>query len=112
MARRDDVFIQAVLDACAEAGIREGVQGFAANMSHSLAAMEKSGKLSVFQVALALSWESRFVFGNKIQRRPFAEMILENLQRELTVFDHPYDSDAMKQKAANTGDERQMALWG
>jgi hypothetical protein len=56
MARKDDVFVQAVLDACAEAGIREGVQGFAANMSRSLAAMEKSGKLSVFQVAMALSW--------------------------------------------------------
>jgi hypothetical protein len=111
MARKDDVFVQAVLDACAEAGIREGVQGFAANMSRSLAAMEKSGKLSVFQVAMALSWEGRFVFGNKIQRRPFAELILENVQRELTVFDHPYDSDAMKQKAAKEGDERQMALW-
>ena len=111
MARKDDVFVQAVLDACAEAGIREGVQGFAANMSRSLAAMEKSGKLSVFQVAMALSWEGRFVFGNKIQRRPFAELILENVQSELTVFDHPYDSDAMKQKAAKEGDERQMALW-
>jgi hypothetical protein len=51
------------------------------------------------------------VFGTKIQRRPFAELILENVQRELTVFDHPYDSDAMKQKAAKEGDERQMALW-
>lgn len=111
MARRDDVFIQAVLDACAEAGIREGVQGFAANMSRSLIDMEKSGKLSMFQVAMALSWESRFVFGNKIQRRPFAELILANLQRELILFDHPYDSDAMKQKTAKTGDERQMALW-
>ncbi len=107
MKKRDDVIIQAILEACAEVGIHNGVQGFAANLGQHLAQIEKTGKLSMIQVALALGWEGKFIFGNRIQRKPFAELILRKVEEGLRIADHPFGSDAWKKRA----EEGQLRLW-
>lgn len=89
MARKETVVIQALVDSAISIGVVTGVQAFAARVAPRILRVEREGKLSEFQIALALGWDAPFVFGNRIDRKRFARIIFERLQPALIANENP-----------------------
>ncbi len=87
MARMDDVILKSILGACEEVGLERGKQAFAATMAQSIIRLIAEDKLNHFQVMLALGWNGRYVYGNRIRRDKLANAILRRLRPELELLE-------------------------
>lgn len=105
MARKEDVIIRVLVDSAAEIGVVKGLQAFAAKMTPRLMRLEREGKLNEFQIALALGWDGPFIYGNRIDRKRFAKIILEKLQEAVIANENPGSALARHRC------EKQMQLW-
>lgn len=105
MARKEDVVIRVLVDSAAEIGVVKGLQAFAGKMTPMIMRLEREGKLTEFQIALALGWDGPFVFGNRIDRKRFAKIILDKLKPALIANEYPGSALARHRR------EEQMGLW-
>lgn len=105
MARKEDLIIRVLVDSAAEIGIVIGLQAFAAKMTPNIMRIEREGKLNELQIALALGWDGAFIYGNRINRKKFAKIILDKLQLALIANANPGSALARTQR------EKQMQLW-
>jgi hypothetical protein len=99
MARKEDVIIRVLV------GIVKGLQAFAGKMAPLIMKLEREGKLNEFQIALVLGWDGPFIYGNRINRKRFAKIILDKLQLALIANENPGSALARHQR------EKQMQLW-
>lgn len=105
MARKEDMIIRVLVDSAAEIGIVKGLQAFAAKMAPNIMRIEREGKLNEFQISLALGWDGPFIYGNRVNRKKFAKIILDKLQLAMVANSHPESPLARDQR------EKQMQLW-
>jgi hypothetical protein len=105
MARKEDLIIRVLVDSAAEIGIVKGLQAFAAKMAPLILQLEREGTLNELQIALALGWDAPFIYGNRINRKKFAKIILDKLQLALIANANPGSALARGQR------EKQMRLW-
>ncbi len=108
MARKEDLIIRVLVDSAAEIGIVKGLQAFAAKMAPLILRLEREGKLNELQIALALGWDGPFIYGNRINRKKFAKIIFERLQKALIAEANPWSDLARHERQAR---EKQLGLF-
>jgi hypothetical protein len=103
MARKETLVIRSLVDSAIEIGIVNGVQAFAAKMAPMVLRIEREGKLNELQIALALGWDGAFIYGNRIDRKRFAKIIFERLQRALIADANPGSDLARHEREKQLG---------
>ena len=108
MARKENLVIRVLIDSAAEIGVTNGSQAFAAKMAPLILRLERENRLNELQVALMLGWNGDFVYGNRINRKRFAEIIFERLQKALIAEANPWSDLARHERQAR---EKQLGLF-
>lgn len=103
MARKEDIVIRVLVESAAEIGVTSGSQAFAAKMAPLILRIEREKMLNELQIALMLGWNGDFVYGNRINRKRFAKIIFERLQRALIADSHPWSDLARHEREKQLG---------
>lgn len=100
---KENVIIRVLLETCDEVGLVEGRQAFAASMCQSILRLIEEKKLNYYQVMLMMGWDGRFVFGNKLNRRKIASVLMPKLRDALELYERPASVKVQKIYMARAG---------
>lgn len=108
MASKEAMVIRVLVEASAEIGVTSGSQAFAAKMAPLILRLEREKQLTELQIALMLGWHGDFVYGNRINRKRFAKIILDRLQKALIAEANPWSDLARHERQAR---DKQLGLF-